>query len=384
MFPRSLYTPPNKEANVFVVGIDAHTRYLVMVVVNKSGEHVLGPVKVKVKANTPARLLEVLAPYRPLDAVVETSSSWPWLDEVLTAAGVRFILAHARRLRAIAEANYKRDTLDAELLARMHLAGLIPEVYPTPAGQRAWATLIRHRTTLVGQRTALVNRIHAQLHTRGLYLARGRLLTQGGRTWLRDVAWPHLAPEQRRLVRTHLRLIAHLRPLVRALDRRIAEVAATIPEAQLLETVPGIGPHRALLLCAEVLPIARFRTPGHLASYAGLVPRSTQTGTRPVRHGAIPAGANRWLRGALVRAVVSHVQHAPESWLSQYYRTQKQRVGWPVARVATARKLARALHAMLRTSSGWNRDTRDGRTEGSEPARGKLEKPHAAALVPTA
>jgi transposase len=354
---------------VFVAGIDAHTRYVVLVVVNKAGERVLGPVKVKV--DQPERLVAALAPYRPLEAVVETSSSWPWLDEVLTAVGVRFVLAHARRLRAIAEANYKRDAIDAEVLARMRLAGLIPEVYPTPYSQREWATLIRHRTTLVAQRTALVNRLHAQLHTRGLYLERGRLLTRAGRDWLRTVAWSHLALEQRRLVRTHLRLIAQLRPLVRALDRRIADVARTIPEARLLETVPGIGAHRALLLCAEVLPIARFRTPGHLASYAGLVPRSTQTGLGPVRHGAIPAGANRWLRGALVRAVVSHLQHAPDSWLSGYYRTQKARVGWPVARVAAARKLARALHAMLRTNTRWT-------SERSEPTRGELQEPHAA------
>jgi len=175
-------------------------------------------------------------------------------------------------------------------------------------------------------------------------------------------------PEQWRLIRSHLRLIAALRPLVHALDRRTAQVAATLPEAQLLQTIPGIGPHRALLICAEVLPIARFRTPGHLASYAGLVPCTGQTGLRPVWHGPIPAGANRWLRGALVRAVVSHRQHAPNSWLSAYYRTQMARVGWPVARVATARKLARALHAMLRTTTRWT----------SAPSRGELHLPHAA------
>jgi len=124
-------------------------------------------------------------------------------------------------------------------------------------------------------------------------------------------------------------------------------------------TVPGIGAHRALLICAEALPITRFRTPGHLASYAGLVPCSTQTGQRGVQHGPLPAGANRWLRGALVRAVVSHVQHAPGSWLTAYYTTQKARLGWPVARVAAARKLTRALHAMLRTHTPW-RDTPEG------------------------
>ena len=61
----------------------------------------------------------------------------------------------------------------------------------------------------------------------------------------------------------------------------------------LLETVPGIGPYRALLIATETLPITRFRTPGHLVSYAGLAPRSSQSGLRPIRHGSIPAGANR-------------------------------------------------------------------------------------------
>lgn len=361
--------PANKEANVFFAGIDAHTRYVVVVIINRMGELVLKPTRVKVEH--PERLLALLAPYHPLDAIMETSSSWPWLHEVLTGAGVHFVLAHARRLRAIAESNYKRDDIDAELLARMRLAGLIPEVYPTPSAQREWATLLRHRTTLVTQRTALVNRIHAQLHMRGLHLERGRLLTGAGRQWVRTEAWPHLGLEQRALVRSHLRVIAGLRPLIRALDRHIAQVAAMIPEAQLLGTITGIGPQRALVICAEALPIARFRTPGHLASYAGLVPRSKQSGLAPVRHGSIPAGANRWLRGALVRAVVSHVQHAPESWLTHYYLAQKARVGWPTARVAAARKLARAIHAMLRTNSCWRNCTTD-------PVRGELLETHAA------
>ena len=352
---------------MYVIGLDAHTRYVVLVVIDRMGERVLGPTRVRVEQR--ARLLEVLAPFRPADVVMETSGSWPWLHEVLTAAGLTFVLAHARRLRAIAEATYKRDDIDAELLARMRLAGLIPRVYATSAAQREWATLLRHRTALVAQRTAAVNRVHAQLHAHGLHLARGRLLTEAGWRWVKEVAWPRLSAEQRALVRTHDRVIAGLRPLIRALDHRIAAVAATIPEARRLMTVPGIGPHRALVLCAEAVPVSRFPTPGHLASYAGLVPRSTQSGERGVRHGPIPAGANRWLRGALVRAVVSHVRAAPASWLTHYYGRQKARVGWPTARVATARKLAHVLHAMLRTETTWHDD----------PSRGELRETHAAA-----
>lgn len=351
---------------MFYAGLDVHTRYVVLVIVNKQGERVLPPTRIRV--DQPERLLTTLAPYRPLEAVMETSASWPWLHAVLTGAGVHFVLAHARRLRAIAEANYKRDEIDAELLARMRVAGLIPEVYPTPPDHREWATLLRHRTALVTQRTACVNRLHAQLHTRGLSLERGRLLTRAGRLWLRTTAWPHFDIEQRALVRTHLRIIAGLRPFVKALDHRIAAVAAGIPEARLLMTIAGIGPQRALTICAETLPVTRFPTPGHLASYSGLVPCSKQSGVRAVRHGALPAGANRWLRGALVRAVVSHVQYAPDSWLTQYYRAQKVRLGWPTARVAAARKLARAIHKMLRTNTPWQDD----------PARGELQQPHAA------
>ena len=336
---------------MFVAGIDAHTRYVKVVVVSTLGERVLGPVRVN--AQESARLVTLLQPYRPLHVVVETSSAWPWVRQVLEAPDVTVVLAHAKRLRAIAEASYKSDDIDAELLARMELAGLIPSVYVTPEHQREWATLIRHRVTLVGERTALLNRIHAQLHLRGLHLARGRLLTRAGWRWMRTEAWSHLSVEQRALVRSHRKLIGTLCQLIRATDRRIARVAAQVPAAQLLMTVPGIGPHRALLIAAEALPIARFPTAGHFASYAGLVPCSKQSGERGVRHGPIPAGANRWLRGALVRAVVSHVHHAPTSWLTAYYTDQKARLGWPVARIATARKLTRAIHAMLRTSTAW-------------------------------
>lgn len=352
---------------MFVAGIDAHTRYLMVVVVSKTADRVLGPIRVSVEARE--RLTTLLAPFRPMDVVVETSSSWPWLHECITGEGMTFVLAHAKRLRAIAEANYKSDEIDAELLARMHLAGLIPAVYSTPGRQREWAVLSRHRATLVRERTALAGRIHAQLHTRGLWMNRGELLTQAGREWLRTVAWSRLGDEQRRLIRTHWRLIRELNPLIKALDRRIRQVATTIPEARLLQSVPGIGPYRSLVVCAEVLPIARFASAAHLASYAGLAPRSSRSGQRPIRYGQIPAGANRHLRGALVQTVVSHLKCVPESWLAEYYTRQKERVGWKVARVATARKLVRALHAMLRTEQPWNNEP---------PARGELEGTHAA------
>jgi transposase len=334
---------------MYIAGIDAHTSYVVVAIVSKAGQL---KEKRRVRVREPERLLELLAPYRPLEAVVETSSAWPWLHDLLVPQGISFVLAHAKRLRYIAESNYKADEIDAELLARMQLAGLIPPVHAKSPKQREQSRLVRHRASLVRKRTALVNQIHGQLHQVGLRIERGRLLTRAGVRWLRQQAWPKLAPEQRRLIRTHLRLIETLRALLESLDRHLEKVALQLPATALLRTVPGIGAYRALLIAAEVQPIERFRTPAHLVAYAGLAPVTRSSGGK-TRHGSIPAGANRWLRGALVRAVVSHVQHAPQSALSQYYVAQKTRLGWPVARVATARKLCRALHAMLKTGEVW-------------------------------
>jgi len=336
---------------MFVAGIDAHATYSVVAVVSNTGE--LVQESVRIPNSEPDRLLKLLNGFSPVEAVVETSPAWPWLYDLLERPGIHLVLAHAKRLRAIADSTYKRDEVDAELLARMRLAGLIPEVYPKPIEQREQATVLRNRARLVRLRTGCASRIHAQLHQVGLHMARGHLLTRDGHRWVRTKAWPVLGPEQRLFIRMQWALIAQLSPMIKTLDHRIERMGKEIPAVALLRTIPGIGPYRSLLIATEVMPISRFPTPARLVSYAGLAPRTTQSGMSPIRHGPIPSGANRWLRGAFVRAVVTHTAHAPDSWLSHSYEQTRERLGWQVARVATARRLARAVHAMLRTGEPW-------------------------------
>ena len=127
--------------------------------------------------------------------------------------------------------------------------------------------LLRNRARLVRERTRMVNRIHAQLHNVGLHLERGHLLTQDGRQWVHDVPWPLLGDERRLFIDMQWVLIDQIVPMIRTLDRRVEHVGREIPAVALLETVPGIGPYRALLIATETLHFKRFRTPGHLVSY---------------------------------------------------------------------------------------------------------------------
>src|SRR5439155_1194530 len=154
---------------MYFAGLDAHLKYVTVAVLDRAGAIVL---ETTVPTRTPERLLAVLAPFRPLEVVVETCPFWPWLYDLLVPAGIGFHLAHAKRLRAIATAPQKTDAVDARLLGRMLLSGLIPEAYPRPGDQRELLRLLRHRTTLVRYRTRLAGRIHSQLHQQRLTLPR--------------------------------------------------------------------------------------------------------------------------------------------------------------------------------------------------------------------
>ena len=337
----------------YFAGLDAHQSRIVAAVVDQHGTVVQ---QASVPTAEPARLVATLeryhTPRHPLAVVVETCPFWPWLYDLLVPHGMAFHLAHAQELEAIARAARKSDQRDARLLARMLAAGLIPEAYPKPPAQREQACLVRHRAALVRQRTMAANRIHSQLHAAGLALPRERLLRRATRAWLRETAGPVLRPEQRRLVASHWGLVRGLTRMIRRLDPVIAATAAADPAAVVLATIPGIGPYRALLLATELLPLTRYASEGKFVGYVGLAP-VTRRSADVVHHGPLPAGANRWVRGALISAVPTHLRCAPTSRLSQYYARQKPRLGWQVARVATARQLARVIYRMLRTGECW-------------------------------
>ena len=79
---------------MFVAGIDAHSTYLVVTIVNNTGELVHKAQRIK-NADS-ADLLALLEQHRPIEAVVETCPAWPWLFDLLTQHGFGFVLAHAK------------------------------------------------------------------------------------------------------------------------------------------------------------------------------------------------------------------------------------------------------------------------------------------------
>ena len=128
------------------------------------------------------------------------------------------------------------------------------------------------------------------------------------------------------------------------LEKEIEQGFFALPEAAILRSLPGIGPRLGARIAVEIGSISRFRTPGHLAAYAGLGPTPWKSGTSinanmPSRFG------NHRLKNALFLAAFASLRHAPSRAYYDRKRTEGKRHNQAV--LCLARRRVDVLHAML-------------------------------------
>lgn len=139
---------------------------------------------------------------------------------------------------------------------------------------------------------------------------------------------------------------------LKALDSDVRELSALLAaecegdEAyRCLLTVPGVGPATASQLVASV-DLGAFPDEAHLASYCGMAPRDSRSGTALNSSSASPEG-NRALKNLLVFSCLSLVKG--DSEFGEYYRRCKDRgMRHGAALKATARKRLRVIWAVMR------------------------------------
>src|SRR6516225_1507819 len=137
----------------FYCGIDLHARSLHLCILDQDGTVVLD----KNIAARPETLLKVIAPFRP-DIVLgaECMYAWYWVADLCIQEQIPFVLGHALYMKLIYGAKAKSDKIDAGKIARLLRGGNFPLAYVYPKGMRETRDLLRRRTYLVRQRSALV------------------------------------------------------------------------------------------------------------------------------------------------------------------------------------------------------------------------------------
>jgi transposase len=247
----------------------------------------------------------------------------------------RVVVSNPRKTRAIAEAKVKTDKVDARILAQLLAADFLPETWVADDRTRMLRRLVMRRTHLVKQRTRLKNQVHG-IMSRNLVptCPHADLFSAVGRRWL---ASQDLPADEWRSVGALVRQLDFHGDELAELERDIAVEAIDDPVVARLMTVPGIDVTVAISIVAAVGDFSRFDSPDRLVSYLGLNPRVRQSGNGPAVHGRITKAGPAQARGMLVEAAFS-ASRAPGP-LRAFYRRVKDRRGFQIATVATARKM---------------------------------------------
>lgn len=323
------------------VGLDVHKEYCLAVGQDETGRK----LREGRFCSTGLGLQTFVDSLRPEDKVViEACGTWTHIYDALTERGIQVKLAHPLKTKAIASARIKTDRIDANILAHLLRADLIPEAWVPPVETRELRTITRYRAGLVKLQTEVKNQVHALLARNGIEHEFSDLFGKAGYEFLADLG-EMLKPIDSAILRSCMNNLFHLGPEIKLVSDHIASVVEEREEVRLLMTIPGIDVYSAALIVAEIGDIQRFPTYKHLCSYAGIIPSVHRSG-KIVRYGRITKQGSKWLRWILAQAV-NHVTRRPGKLHDFYLKMVGRGKGKNVARVAVARKLLRVIWCML-------------------------------------
>ena len=272
-------------------------------------------------ANATQAITQLVARWR-CDALVVFEATGVYdleLREALRQASIRFARINPARARDFARASgqlAKTDPIDARMLAAFGRA-MQPatEQAATPA-RNALAKLAKRRDQLVLMRAMEKNR----------------------RSEADDLA---MAERIGRLIEVLDGEIEEIEADIRALIKTEQEIS---DDAQLMRSLPGIGPVACMQLIAQ-MPELGHVGPKQVAALAGLAPFNVDSGA--YRGKRKIGGGRKRVRDALYMAALNAVRRA-DPFKAFYARLRQAGKPAKLALIAVARKLLTVLNAMMR------------------------------------
>ena len=233
----------------------------------------------------------------------------------------------------------KTDRRDAELLARLLLAGKLHSVRVPGREEEALRDLIRAREAVRVDLMRCRHRLSKLLLRHGIRFEDGDAWSTRHRQWLSTITLAQPAAQTTLLdARGAVDALVHRRE---QLEREIIALLPGSPwsvQSSRLRCMRGLDTLSAVGLCAEVGDFASFRKPAQLMSYIGLVPSEHTTGQQR-RLGSITKTGSTHARRLLVEAAW-HYRKRPRIGTTL---TERQ-AGQPPEAIAIAWSAQRRLH----------------------------------------
>ena len=278
-----------------------------------------------------------------IKAAIEATCTWYHIYKALDTLGIDTTLVNVRRTKVIAESKIKTDKLDAKSIAHCLRTGFIATSYIPPKEVMELRTILRHRISLKKEIVRYKNKIHAILLRNGIKHSFSDLFGVAGMKFLKSLK-PNDSDQYS--LESYLTIIETLLEEKQKITKKIKDLCKNNKQAMLLTSIKGIRFYSAMIIITEIGEILRFPSPKKLCSYAGLVPRTIQSGSHTY-HGKILKECNQNLKWILNQCVHIHIRFCPESSITKlYYRVEKKK-GSNKATVAASRKMLTCMWHML-------------------------------------
>ena len=265
----------------------------------------------------------------PVKVGFEATGGHEWVlwTELVDAGIIAFQLSPAQ-IKAFALSRgtlAKTDRIDAELIARF--MAFRPEAGRELPDEKI--RVIRTLTTRRGQLVDMRKRLKAQISARRKQGVSADVETMDDD--LQEV------------------LDTQIHDIERRIENAIAQVETLATKANLLRSIPGIGPVSAAMLIAELPELGRM-TSGEAAAMTGLAPVPHDSGA--MRGRRTIAGGRLSLRHVLFQAALAAACHNPV--LKQVAKRLKER-GKPhkLVIIAIARRLVTIANAIIKAGIPW-------------------------------
>jgi transposase len=284
-------------------------------------------------------------------AFESTIMAYPIMRALKTHGYMDVTVAHPKTLTWIVKSKKKNDRVDSLKIAKLHMAGMLPESHLLDRDAQIVRDLLVQRAKLGVEIGRLKNSVIGYLKREGIYDSLPR--TRDSFSVKRREAIQSLRFNDNRdlVLVTMMNRLDFLEKQCIPLEDRVKENAKLSEDVKTLMTITGVDFYLASLISSFIGDVNRFPSDDHLASFFGIVPTSRDSADVKRRGKMTKDGSSiaRWTLSVMVDTVTQHNQP-----IKDYYQSVKKRTGsGKLAHVSTMRKLTRMLYHMLKTREHW-------------------------------
>lgn len=329
------------------IGADLHKKSITFCVVETDGNRINVVKRQRIMCCEVKRIETFLKSYMPYELTVEATIGYEWFASLAAESAERVVLAHAGKLRIIAESTRKTDKIDAYVLAEFQARDMIPAAWRPTGRVRQHRALVRRRGKVQSRITSVKNTLRAILTRYNKDLT--SLFSVAGKEYANEVK-STLLGEDAWVLDDLFEELKEQTDRLKKVDGRLLEFAKSAPvkerEArEVLASMPGVGVVTVDTILAELGDWTRFRNADSVVSYAGLDPGVRESDGRRNDLKISKAGS------PLLRWIMIQLAHRMKRTTARWgmlFEQISRRAGKKKATVAIARRLLLVIFAMLR------------------------------------